>query len=143
MSFFHAVDQLACVIKRKNMANQNKGLKLRQIFVFGTNFLIYLILFLLFLGLFGISSIKKYLDKKTIIVTYEEQTNGIMAPAITLSATKQSIFGWKTLNQSSIGETVIVFLVGGRAMFAPRCYGEVLKGEPEVPRGNLKFQMRI
>ena len=85
------------------MAKRNKGLKLRQTIVFGANFLIYLVLFLLFLGLFGISSIKKYLDKKTIIVTSEEQTNGIMAPAVTLSATKQSILGWKTLNQSSIG----------------------------------------
>ena len=90
---------MVCVIKRKTMAKRNKGLKLRQTIVFGTNFLIYLVLFLLFLGLFGISSIKKYLDKKTIIVTYEEQTNGIMAPAVTLSATKQSILGWKTLNQ--------------------------------------------
>ena len=102
MCFFHAAGQLLCVIKRKNMAKRNKGLKLRQTIVFGANFLIYLVLFLLFLGLFGISSIKKYLDKKTIIVTYEEQTNGIMAPAVTLSATKQSILGWKTLNESSI-----------------------------------------
>ena len=85
------------------MAYRNQGLKLRQTFVFGANFLIHLVLFLLFLGLFGISSIKKYLDKKTIIVASEEQTNGIMAPAVTLSATKQSILGWKTLNQSSIG----------------------------------------
>ena len=68
------------------MAHQNQGKKIRQTFVLGTNFLLHLVSFLLFLGYFGVPSIEKYLEKQTIIVTSEEQTNGIRAPAVTFSA---------------------------------------------------------
>ena len=84
------------------MAYRNQVLKLRPTFVLGTNFFLYLVSFLLFLGYFGIPSIEKYLEKQTIIVTSEEQTNGIRAPAVTFSAAKNSILGWKTLDESII-----------------------------------------
>ena len=85
------------------MAHQNQGKKIRQTFLLGTNVLLHLVSFLLFLGYFGVPSIEKYLEKQTIIVISEEQTNGIRAPAVTFSAAKSSILGWKTLNESSIG----------------------------------------
>ena len=84
------------------MAYRNQVLKLRPTLVLGTNFFLYLVSFLLFLGYFGIKSIEKYLEKQTIIVTSEEQTNGIRAPAVTFSAAKNSILGWKTLDESII-----------------------------------------
>ena len=75
---------------------------MRQTFVLGTNFLLHLISFVLFLAYFGVPSIEKYLEKQTIIVTSEEHTKGIMAPAVTVSAARNSILGWKTLNESII-----------------------------------------
>ena len=84
------------------MAHQNQGKKIRQTFLLGTNVLLHLVSFLLFLGYFGVPSIEKYLEKQTIIVTSEEQTNGIRAPAVTFSAAKNSILGWKTLDESII-----------------------------------------
>ena len=84
------------------MASCYHDLTLRQKFVIGTNVLLHLVSFLLFLGYFGVPSIEKYLEKQTIIVTSEEQTNGIRAPAVTIFATKNSLLGWKTLDQSII-----------------------------------------
>ena len=84
------------------MAHQNQDLGMRQTFVLGTNFLLHLISFVLFLAYFGVPSIEKYLEKQTIIVTSEEHTKGIMAPAVTVSAARNSILGWKTLNESII-----------------------------------------
>ena len=84
------------------MAHQNHGLKMRQAFVLGTNVSLHLVSFLFFLIYFGVPSIEKYLEKKTIIVTFEEQTNGIRAPAVTFFAAKNSILGWKTLDESII-----------------------------------------
>ena len=81
---------------------------MRQTFVLGTNFSLHLVSFLFFLIYFGVPSIEKYLEKKTIIVTFEEQTNGIRAPAVTFSAAKNSIIGWKTLDESII-EDVMTF----------------------------------
>ena len=84
------------------------GLKMRQTFVLGTNFSLHLVSFLFFLIYFGVPSIEKYLEKKTIIVTSEEQTKGIRAPAVTFFAAKNSIFGWKTLDESIL-EDVMTF----------------------------------
>ena len=66
-----------------------------------TNSIIQIILFVLFLVFFGIPSIEKYLDKQTIMVSSEEQTNGIEAPAITLVALKKRGVptGWKSVNK--------------------------------------------
>ena len=47
-------------------------------------------LFLVFLVYFGIPAVQKYVKKDTIIVTSEEDTNGIEAPAVTFSC---SFFG--------------------------------------------------
>ena len=54
--------------QEKNMAHQNHGLKMRQAFVLGTNVSLHLVSFLFFLIYFGVPSIEKYLEKKTIIV---------------------------------------------------------------------------
>ena len=82
------------------MASGEPALKWRQTLVFGTNLLLYLVLFLLFLVFFGVPSIEKYLERKTIVIFSEEQTNGIEAPAITFVPSNFSIFGWKTVNES-------------------------------------------
>ena len=51
--------------------------ELPQTFVFGTDVLLHLVSLLLFVGYFGVPSNEKYLEKKTIIFTSEEQTKGI------------------------------------------------------------------
>ena len=63
--------------------------------------LVQFILVVLFLMLFGIPSIQKYLDMETIVVHSEEDTNGIEAPAITVFVLKDTgvgliNLGWKT-----------------------------------------------
>ena len=60
------------------MANRNKGLKLRQTFVFGTNFLIYLVLFLLFLGLFTIPFLGRHFTLKPS-VTISKNNSDVIA----------------------------------------------------------------
>ena len=59
------------------------------------------LLFLLFLIYFGIPSVEKYLEKQTIVITSEEITNGIEAPAISIVASNsRSIPGWKSVDQN-------------------------------------------
>ena len=65
------------------------------------NVVVQLFLIALFLMVFGIPSIQKYLDKGTIVVSSEEETDGIEAPAITVFALKDTgvgkmDLGWKT-----------------------------------------------
>ena len=56
-------------------------------------------LFLIFLFDYGLPSINKYLDEKTIRIKSREETGGIEAPSITLSAMNPDIrLGW--LNKS-------------------------------------------
>ena len=56
-------------------------------------------LFLLFLFDYGLPSINKYLDEKTIRIKSREETGGIEAPSITISVIKPDIrLGW--LNKS-------------------------------------------
>ena len=64
--------------------------------VFSVNSILQIVLFVLFLIFFGIPSVEKYLDKQTIVVSSEEQTNGIEAPAITFVATLKKQ-GWKSV----------------------------------------------
>ena len=90
----------SCGLNAEAMASADPGLKWRQTLVFGTNLLLHLVLFLLFLRFFGVPSFEKYLDKKTIVIFSEEQTNGIEAPAITFAPSNYSILGWKTVNKS-------------------------------------------
>ena len=70
----------------------------RLIFYF--NIVLQLSLAGIFLNFFGIPSIQKYLQKETIIVHSEEQTDGIEAPAITMFAVKDTGIGWKTVGKS-------------------------------------------
>ena len=81
------------------MASGKTGSKWCQTFVFGTNLLLHLLLFIFFLAFFGVPSIEKYLAKKTIVISSEEQTKGIEAPAITFVA-QTGWIGWKTANES-------------------------------------------
>ena len=82
------------------MASCEPVLKWPQTFVFASNLLLHLLLFLLFLIFFGVPSIEKYLERKTIVITSEEQTNGIEAPAITFVPSNYSIYGWKTVEEN-------------------------------------------
>ena len=73
----------------------------RSAAAFWTNFILQIILFVLFLIFFGVPSVQKYLEKQTIVISSEEQTNGIEAPAITFVATKKREFsiGWKSVDK--------------------------------------------
>ena len=75
---------------------KSKGSKrLSPALVFYFNIFLQLTLFVIFLAFFGIPSVVKYLDQETIIISSEEETNGIEAPAITFLALKNHM-GWKS-----------------------------------------------
>ena len=70
------------------------------------NVVVQLFFIALFLMVFGIPSIQKYLDKGTIVVSSEEETDGIEAPAITVFALKDTgigkmDLGWKTSSDAT------------------------------------------
>ena len=69
---------------------------------FWTNSILQIILFVLFLVFFGVPSIEKFLEKQTIVISSEEETNGIEAPAITFVALKRQgvAIGWKLVDES-------------------------------------------
>ena len=69
--------------------------------VHGAHFFLQIILFVPFLLFFGIPSVEKYLEKQTIIISSEKQTNGIEAPAITFAALKKQGVptGWKSVDK--------------------------------------------
>ena len=73
----------------------------RSAAAFWTNSILQIILFVLFLIFFGIPSVEKYLEKQTIVISSEEQTNGIKAPAITFVARKKRgvVKGWKSVDK--------------------------------------------
>ena len=54
-----------------------------------------LVLFILFLYFFGVPSVRTYQKKETFVAKYEEVTDGIEAPAVTIQAT-QNTSGWKS-----------------------------------------------
>ena len=58
-------------------------------------------LFLVFLVYFGIPAVQKYVKKDTIIVTSEEDTNGIEAPAVTFSCSFFGKVGWKSVFENT------------------------------------------
>ena len=79
------------------MLVKSKGSKrLSPALVFYFNIFLQLTLFVIFLAFFGIPSVSKYLDQETIIISSEEETNGIEAPAITFLALKNHM-GWKSV----------------------------------------------
>ena len=57
---------------------------------FWANSILHLALFVLFLIFFGVPSLEKYLEKQTIVISSEEQSNGIEAPAITFALKRPS-----------------------------------------------------
>ena len=69
--------------------------KLPPTFDFYFNIGLHLTLFVIFVVFFGIPSVSKYLDQETIIISSEEETNGIEAPAITFLSHKNHL-GWKS-----------------------------------------------
>ena len=70
--------------------------KLNPTLVFYFNIILQIVLFVIFLIFFGMPSVAKYLDQETIVISSEEKTNGIEAPAITFSALKNNV-GWKSV----------------------------------------------
>ena len=58
-------------------------------------------LFLVFLVFFGIPAVQKYVKKDTIIITSEEDTNGIEAPAVTFSCSFFGKDGWKSVFENT------------------------------------------
>ena len=70
--------------------------KLHPTLVFYFNIILQIVLFVIFLIFFGMPSVAKYLDQETIVISSEEKTNGIEAPAITFSALKNNV-GWKSV----------------------------------------------
>ena len=80
--------------------------------VLATHLILHVFLFILFLIFFGVPSVKKYLDKETIVIYSEEQTNGIEAPAITFAAmtkTPSVAKGWKSGHRNLTFETFAMF----------------------------------
>ena len=78
-----------------------------------THFILHAVLFLIFMRFFGAPSVKKYLDMETIVISSEEQTNGIEAPAITFAALRRDdvdmYMGWKSAEQNLTFETFAMF----------------------------------
>ena len=74
----------------KDMARGGKYNDWRFIAAFLANSILHLALFVLFLIFFGVPSLEKYLEKQTIVISSEEQSNGIEAPAITFALKKPS-----------------------------------------------------
>ena len=73
----------------------------QQRLVLCINIFLQLLLFILFLIFFGKPSIEKYLEQKTIVVTTEQFTHGIEAPAISIVAkNNRSVPGWKSANDT-------------------------------------------
>ena len=74
------------------------------------NVILHLILFFVFMIYFGKPSVDKYLDKKTIVITTEEFTNGIEAPAISIVVmNNRSVPGWKSANETLNFESFSMF----------------------------------
>ena len=84
----------------KKMARSKDFKKLQPTLIFSFNIVLQLSLFVIFLNFFGIPAIRKYLQKETMVVYSEEETDGIEAPAITVVVNTDTGFGWKTLNKN-------------------------------------------
>ena len=91
----------------KTMAKGKEVKKLRPTLVNYSDIILQIILFVIFLVFFGIPSVCKYLDKETMIIFAEEETNGIEAPAITFLGMKNWI-GWKSVDNVTNSQFNIV-----------------------------------
>ena len=98
----------------KNLSR--KGNDCRSTVVFVAQFILQIFLFILFLNYFGVPSVQKYLDMETIVISAEEQTNGIEAPAITLVALRKDKkdssamrIGWKSIAENLTPLTFSMF----------------------------------
>ena len=60
-----------------------------------------IVLFVLFFVFFGVPAVQKYKKKDTIIVTSEEDTDGIEAPAVTFTSSFFGKVGWKSLFENA------------------------------------------
>ena len=73
---------------------------------------LHIVLFILFMKFFGIPSVQKYIDQDTIIISSEEQTNGIESPAITIAAlgkTPSFAKSWKSASPNLTYATFSMF----------------------------------
>ena len=106
----------------KNLIKKGKGNNCCSTVVLVNHFMLHIVLFVIFLRFFGIPSVEKYLDMETIVISSEEQTNGIEAPAITFAALKNNggavAMGWKSVEQNLTFETFAVFNHCQRMNFA-------------------------
>ena len=71
--------------------------------VLAIHLVLHIVLFVLFMEFFGIPSVQKYIDEDTIIISSEEQTNGIESPAITIAALRKTpgyAKSWKSSNST-------------------------------------------
>lgn len=59
------------------------------------------VLFVLFVVFFGVPAVQKYKKKDTIIITSEEDTDGIEAPAVTFTSSFFGNVGWKSLFENA------------------------------------------
>ena len=86
----------------KSMKGKVKDKDCSSTVVLGAHLILQLVLFVLFLKFFGEPSVRKYLQKETIVIYSEERTNGIEAPAITIIALKkqQALMGWKSVQEN-------------------------------------------
>ena len=87
------------------MARSKEFKKFLPTLIFYFNIVLQIGLFVIFLNFFGIPAITKYLNKETMIVYSEEETNGIEAPAISMFAVKDTdsggfYVGWETVGKS-------------------------------------------
>ena len=83
------------------MKGKVKDKDLCSTIVLGAHLILQFVLFVLFLNFFGEPAVKKYLQKETIVIHSEERTNGIEAPAITITALRKALpFGWKSVQEN-------------------------------------------
>ena len=85
------------VMYQKNDLGQMKCKKVS----IGIKVILQLGLFLVFLVFFGIPALEKYVKKDTIVITSEEDTNGIEAPAVTFSSSFFGKVGWKSVFENN------------------------------------------
>ena len=95
----------------KSMKGKHKDKDCCSTVVLGAHLALQFVLFVLFLKFFGIPSIEKYLDQKTIVIYSEELTEGIEAPAITIIALRKirDPMGWKSVPENITYDTFAMF----------------------------------
>ena len=97
----------------KSMKRKCKDKNCYKTVELGTHLILHAVLFVIFMRFFGVPSVKKYLDMETIVISSEEQTNGIEAPAITFVALRRDnvdmFMGWKSAWKNHTFETFAMF----------------------------------